>query len=910
MSLTPAGGDVSLHVTFFKNKKDTSTHNSRQMSWAELVGKLSTHQHTRSLQALESLASDQESLDSLIKQEKDRVGLFSPVRYLPDTRRAKANVETVTALVLDSDDGGALADAIAQLDGYEALIYTTHSHTPELPRFRVVIPLAAPLDVSSEEARQRYDRWYDAAGRRFLPGGHDANCKDTSRMHYLPGCPADMADHAEVYRLEGRWLDAAEIVVEEEQTLYKADTGAPQARPLSDDVRGLSAMPAYKQTERAALLAEYRPKTERSEPIMKLAGMYVTYKVPMEQFIEDVLAHPSGIGAKLYEDYRDHAQRVGYLKRTWKNAELKTRGHATTTRQQKSERSGTGSQEKTDQNGLQNEVEMLDGLPDIVCNGRQLRHIADEALDAIRASNVGNDPAIFTRGGGFCQLKPDEGNRLVIRDARPSDMIGILARTANWVIVKQNGSQTAVHPPRTVAEMLVAEQRIESFPRLDGVVMAPILDRSYNILTTPGYHPSTGAYYHEPSGQPLISAEVIPRGLHEVRSAVEKLVGPNGIFGEFPYADQASRANALAYLLTPFVRYLIEGQTPLHMFDAPTPGTGKTLLATSMASVFAPGVSVNTVPNTPEEWPKLLGAVLSGGSSHVIFDNAKGKVDNQALDAALTSWPLYEYRVLGVSDTRKIAPRCVWAMTTNNAHVSEDFARRCVTVRLDSRTERPDLRRFKRNIYEDIRDNRRRYVLACLTIIAHWADAQMAGGATHGGTANSDSGTASSEGATVMSSYPAYCQVLGGILEMAEVPGFLANVEETRRKAAPDAEILRAFFNATHERFGSDPWKAKQAFDALSEDQKEDLATIIPGKAEALAHNLGRKLGQHVDRIFDGLRLVKGGSRAGSLNYVLLKESASSAAQVALTAQAAPPVERQPSPPADEVLLDWECEEI
>jgi len=48
---------------------------------------------------------------------------------------------------------------------------------------------------------------------------------------------------------------------------------------------------------------------------------------------------------------------------------------------------------------------------------------------------------------------------------------------------------------------------------------------------------------------------------------------------DFPFADEASRANALALLLLPYVRPLIVGPTPLHLITAPTQGTGKDLLA-------------------------------------------------------------------------------------------------------------------------------------------------------------------------------------------------------------------------------------------------------------------------------------------------------------------------------------------
>lgn len=51
------------------------------------------------------------------------------------------------------------------------------------------------------------------------------------------------------------------------------------------------------------------------------------------------------------------------------------------------------------------------------------------------------------------------------------------------------------------------------------------------------------------------------------------------LIADFPFVDEASRANAIATMLTPICRPAIKGATPLALFDATTLGTGKTLLS-------------------------------------------------------------------------------------------------------------------------------------------------------------------------------------------------------------------------------------------------------------------------------------------------------------------------------------------
>src|SRR5439155_1588867 len=57
----------------------------------------------------------------------------------------------------------------------------------------------------------------------------------------------------------------------------------------------------------------------------------------------------------------------------------------------------------------------------------------------------------------------------------------------------------------------------------------------------------------------------------------EALATACDIMAEFPFADTASAANALALLLTPIMRPSIAGPVPLALLDKPKRGTGATL---------------------------------------------------------------------------------------------------------------------------------------------------------------------------------------------------------------------------------------------------------------------------------------------------------------------------------------------
>lgn len=103
---------------------------------------------------------------------------WSPVTYRPGTTRGQANVEQVHALVLDIDHNDIPTDL---LGGLEYVAHTTFSHTPDDPRWRVVLPLTRPV-----EGEDWPNFWLRA--NAYFGGCVDPQTKDRSRIFFLPSC--------------------------------------------------------------------------------------------------------------------------------------------------------------------------------------------------------------------------------------------------------------------------------------------------------------------------------------------------------------------------------------------------------------------------------------------------------------------------------------------------------------------------------------------------------------------------------------------------------------------------------------------------------------------------------------------------------------------------------------------------
>ncbi|MCC6492546.1 MAG: hypothetical protein IT424_05950 [Pirellulales bacterium] len=304
------------------------------------------------------------------------------------------------------------------------------------------------------------------------------------------------------------------------------------------------------------------------------------------------------------------------------------------------------------------------------------------------------------------------------------------------------------------------------------------------------------------------------------------------LLGDFPCIGDAERAHAVALLLLPFARDLIAGPTPLHLLEKPTPGTGATLLADMLAlPAIGRPIPAMVAPRDDEEWRKLITSKLRVGSPYMFADNLKHRLDSAALAGALTA-TAWEDRILGVSDVARLPVRCIWLATGNNPAVSNEIARRTVRVRLDSRTDQPHLRSGFRHpkLRQWAAENRGRLVWAALTLIRAWIVAGRPAAAVQLGM------------------YEDWAETMGGILEVAGVPGFLENLQDFYADSDAEGAEWRGFLGAWWTKFGQTSTTVKQLWPVAAEDGSLSLGT---GSAQSQIVTLGKVLTERRDRVFD-----------------------------------------------------------
>jgi putative DNA primase/helicase len=465
--------------------------------------------------------------------------------------------------------------------------------------------------------------------------------------------------------------------------------------------------------------------------------------------------------------------------------------------------------------------------PSIDAGDLDLPRATERAWKALEEAN--EPPFLFRRGGGTpSRLEGGSDQAPPTLEPLNQDRLRFhLARAAKWTVRTKRGTRPALPPLHVVRDMLARPD--PPLPPLIRIVSAPVFATDGRLLDAPGYDRGAAIYYAPVRGRTVPVVEPTPGG-DDVKRARTLLL--EELLGDFPFSGEAEQAHALALLLLPFVRDLIDGLTPLHLLEKPAPGTGAGLLVQALLyPALGQPPAVMTAGRDDEEWRKRITAKLVSGSAVVWIDNIRGRLESASLAAALTA-SIWEDRVLGQTITARIPVRCVWTATANNAALSMDLARRTLRIRLDAKMDRPWERRPEQFRHPDLlgwaAEHRGELVWAALTLGRAWlCSGRPSGAPTLGG-------------------FEPWSHVMGGILEVAEVPGFLSNTQDFYEASDAEGAETRRLVAAWWAKFQDAEVGVKGLFDLAVSDQ---VAMTLSGKTDqAQRVQLGQRLAGLRDR--------------------------------------------------------------
>ena len=181
-------------------------------------------------------------------------------------------------------------------------------------------------------------------------------------------------------------------------------------------------------------------------------------------------------------------------------------------------------------------------------------------------------PFLFRRDGRLCRIEEDDTGRPVPITVDVNRMNFLLVTLLDWTTKNRKGEVISARPPKDLASHLVSDPD-PRVPVLQRIVTAPILASDGQPLIKPQDY-SDGNLYLPPISFRLRELPRCPSE-EDVESAVDFI--RKNLFGDFLFVGVSELANAFAALLTPFVREVIDGPTPLFWVDKSKGGTGGTL---------------------------------------------------------------------------------------------------------------------------------------------------------------------------------------------------------------------------------------------------------------------------------------------------------------------------------------------
>lgn len=224
--------DTTIIIATGKSRSARSW-KSEKMTWSSLASKLAEPTVTN------ETAAEYAKMSKAGQGRKKDVGGFVG-GYIPGNgRRIRGAVKERYLITLDADNPGEdfIVDLDMELGGTEYVLYSTHSHTADSPRYRVIIPVDRPMTPDEYQAVSR--RIADNIGIEFFdPSTHQAE-----RLMYWPSHPKDVEyvyQHSEgalvsvdTYLSTYRdWRDTSLWPTSEKESQIRLDAAKKQGNPL------------------------------------------------------------------------------------------------------------------------------------------------------------------------------------------------------------------------------------------------------------------------------------------------------------------------------------------------------------------------------------------------------------------------------------------------------------------------------------------------------------------------------------------------------------------------------------------------------------------------------------------------------------------------------------------------------
>jgi len=340
------------------------------------------------------------------------------------------------------------------------------------------------------------------------------------------------------------------------------------------------------------------------------------------------------------------------------------------------------------------------------------------------------------------------------------------------------------------------------------------------------------------------------------------------ILREFPFQDKQDFINAIAGLLTPFLRGLYTSfnvRTPVFFYLANRERAGKDYCA-GITGMLYEGSALEEPPisddnnfksNHEDELRKKLLSAFINGRKRLHFANNKGLINNSVFEQVTTS-TRYSDRILGKSQIITVDNEIEFSLSGNiGVSYTPDFYNRCRFVRLMLDIEDANSRKFKNpNLHYWVYNNRNKILSALYSIVKDWYDKGM------------------KKGKQPFTSFPEWASICGGIMENAGFGNPCKQNDDTFNiKGDIETENMKLLFEYVYELRHEEEITKSEIRTIVEMEEEGNIFSYFDFSKKADQTKFGILIDKYVNRLFSDIKLISDNNKRSSRRkYIFTKE--------------------------------------
>lgn len=433
---------------------------------------------------------------------------------------------------------------------------------------------------------------------------------------------------------------------------------------------------------------------------------------------------------------------------------------------------------------------------------------------------------------GFNIIKPNRFITLTERYFKP--WCKIWKRNGDTIQMNKSMNQ------QTSSIVLVSPNFQDKLPKIKRIFAIPIPIIYKEKITFPkkGYDKRFESWLNYKS--PTINQNL---SLEEAKKILYK------IYNEFCFQNKQDYVNAIAGLLTPFLRGLYSNfnvRTPLFCYLANRERAGKDYCA-NITGLVIEGTAVEEPPissgefrssGTNDEIRKKIVSNFILGKKRFHSSNNKGKINNAVFESILTA-TFFSDRILGGNDTKTFSNEIDFSLSGNlTLTMTPDLANRSRFINLFLDIEDANERKFENpNLHKWVLDNKSLIISAIFSLIKNWVNKGCP------------------KGSIPFASYPEWAEICGGIMETAKIGNPCVKDKKIEQGISLDEETdeMKILFELCFEKYPNKKLKKNDIKKLIKDDE---LFLYIDWEKKSDQTKFGVKLNKYVGRILSNIRLI------------------------------------------------------